>query len=112
MATKGRKPRTQTRGRKVVETPDRKDSPLDRKVHKRILQLFDDARAPEDLTELHPNFFPEIQAPGLARALIHDPAPADDPVPLIDFETAEQLLSERDRISPIHGFSHFDQIGF
>ena len=81
-----------------------------RKVHKRVLRFLNDARAPEDLMELRPNFFQEIQPPGLERQLIHDPSPADDATPLLERDIAEKLLCERDEISPIHGFAHFKEV--
>lgn len=110
MATKKRKTKKQTRTRKTTKSPNQKDSPFDRKTDKRVLQYFNAARATEDLMALRPDFFAEVQPLGRGRPQIQEPATKEDPVPLFDRKTAERLLRERDRISPLHGFWHFDQI--
>ena len=96
---------------KTTKSRGSKDSCFDRKVHIRVLHLLNNARAPEDIMTLRPNFFAEIQSPGREPALVHDRELNDKPsVTLFDRKTAELILCERDKISPLHGFSHFDQI--
>ena len=85
----------------------RRYSEFDPKVHKRVLRFVNGARTPEELMQLDPNFFAEVLSPGAPSYMT---LPLENPVPLFDQETAEQVIRERVRISPIYGFSHFGQI--
>lgn len=95
---------------KAKKRPTAKKRPIDPKVHRRILRFVNAARTPEELLQLQPNFVAEVLPPGRERPAVQDPLPLADPVPLFDQKTADHLFAERDRIGPLFGFSHSDQI--
>ena len=94
----------------MAKTAKKKDDgELHPKVHRRILEFLNRARAPGDLLEVPPNFHAEVLPPGRDRPFIHDPEPAHRR-PLLDHKHAAHLLEERARISPIYGFRHLDDL--
>src|SRR5438128_1551088 len=88
---------------------------IDSKVHRRILGFLNAARRPEDLMVPPQNDFPlfdERIMHGNEEA-VHEDEHREEPAKkeeLLDRELAKCVLEERERISPLYGFQHIDQL--
>jgi len=84
---------------------------LDPKVHRRLLQFINQARQPEDLLLPPQNQYIPEQEVQFRGPNAHEPdAHVNHAKPILDREQAEKILCARDRVSPIHGFFHRDQL--
>ena len=85
---------------------------IDPEIHKRVLRFLNAARTPQDLLELPQNEIELLVDPEHRRKRPdpHEPIEKKLPVKLFDIKQAEHVLKGREELSPIHGFSHIDQL--
>jgi hypothetical protein len=85
------------------------DTPLDPRTHRRLLRFINAARSQEDLA-----FVPQNEIPlSEPEAVLRRPDVAEqgkEREKLIEFAQARDLLAARDRVGPLHGFAHIDQL--
>ena len=81
---------------------------MDSKTHRRVLRFLNGARAPQDLALAPSNVIRADEQEGLKHPVFdHDVEPREK---LIDLNEARRILKERDRLSPLNGFSHLNQL--
>lgn len=90
--------------------PGPKEMRIDPNAHRRLLRFLNEARAPEDLAYFPQNKIKEAREHTLKGLDIHEPVNLPPPEKLLDFAQAKRLIEERDRIGPLHGFMHIDQV--
>ena len=82
---------------------------LDPKTHRRVLRFLNAARAPQDLALAPSNEIRADEQEGLKRPVFdHD---VETRKKLIDLDAARRILNERDKLSPLNGFFHLNQLG-
>lgn len=98
-----------------------RENEFDAKAHRRALRFLNAARSPEQLLELPVNRMGVREERARKRPDLHEPplggegeieeAQARQPGPkLLDHRQAERLLRERDKLSPLYGFSSITQL--
>lgn len=93
----------------VQDEPTRKMT-LDPKTHRRLLRFFNGARTPEDLAYGPLNEIKAEPQETLKRPDVDEPMQERPRKKLIDLEQARRILEERDKVSPLYGFKHLDQL--
>ncbi|MCZ6528423.1 MAG: DUF1929 domain-containing protein [Candidatus Dadabacteria bacterium] len=90
----------------------KKNSEIDPKAHKRALRFLNTARTPKQFMELPQNTIEVLTDPEhrLKRPDLHEPERKVPGPKLLDREQAECVIRERDRHSPLHGFTHITQL--
>lgn len=85
---------------------------LDPKTHRRLLLLLNTARTPEELAYAPINEVHDEPRETLKRPDVDEPMQMHERrgEKLIDIEQARHILEERDRLSPVNGFAHLDQV--
>ena len=82
---------------------------IDARTHRRLLQFINAARTPQDLAFAPQNDIPPAEAePIVRRPDVREQR--EEPEKLIEFEQAQSILEARDRVSPLQGFAHIDQL--
>ena len=92
-----------------------KQPTIEPKIHRRILRFLNDARTPEELMAPPPTAIRLIDEKvmfGHDEATHTDEAAAKQVKPelLLDLDVAKCVFKERERISPIYGFRHIEQV--
>jgi len=88
--------------------PDTKDKNIDPQTHRRLLRFLNAARTPQDLAFAPTNEVMADEQEGLKRPVVdHEPKPREK---LIDIEEARLLLEGRDKLNPLNGFMHVEQL--
>lgn len=85
-------------------------SNLDPKTHRRLLRFLNDARTPEVLAYAPLNEIKAEPQETLKRPDVDEPMQEKPRRKIIELKQARHLLDERDRLSPLHGFMHIDQL--
>lgn len=90
------------------KTPE-SEAAIDPKTHRRLLRFMNAARSPEPIAFVPKNETPPEEPDPVVRrpTFDHDPEPREK---LIEFEQARRILEARDRVSPLQGFAHIDQL--
>lgn len=83
---------------------------LDPKTHRRLLRFLNGARTPEDLAYGPLNEIKAEPQETLKRPDVDEPMHEKPRKKLIDLKQAQRILEERDRLSPLYGFMHLDQL--
>lgn len=83
---------------------------FDIKTQRRALQFLNRARTPAEVAILPPRRQNEPRDLGPGQLAIHDEDEHQEKVELLDIKNAGGLFEARGKISPLWGFSHFDQI--
>lgn len=83
--------------------------PIDPKAHKRILRFLNAARTPQELVELPQNEIKVRHEVDRGRPDVHEPAKKPR-TKIFDLEEAERVFQERQRLNPLYGFTHLDQV--
>lgn len=89
------------------KTPNN-DTTLDPKTHRRLLRFINAARSPHDLAFAPQNEIPLAEPePVLRRPDVEEQLEREK---VIEFAQARAILTARDRVSPVLGFAHIDQL--
>ena len=82
--------------------------PIDPKAHKRILRFLNAARTPQELVELPQNEIKVRHEIDRGRPDVYEPAKKPR-TKILDREEAERVFQERQRLSPLYGFTHWSK---
>lgn len=83
---------------------------IDPSTHRRLLRFLNTARTAEDLAFAPTNEYKADPQETLKRPDVDEPMEPRARTMLLEREIAHRMLVERDRISPLHGFMHLDQL--
>ena len=83
---------------------------FDEKTHRRVLNFLNQARTPEELVFVHRDKNMYMSQPVMKRPDTDEPSQEKMPKQLINIEQARHILKERDKVSPVYGFAHIDQL--
>lgn len=86
-----------------------KRAEFDIKAQRRALQFLNRVRSAEEVAALPPRRVYESRELGAGALAIHD-EPEDEQLQLLDMKNARRLFDTRGEISPVLGFSHYDQV--
>ena len=92
----------------------KKEHPMDRHTHRRILEFINAARGPQDLMVIPPQAVKVDEPRGFRGPDPHDVlqrrhGPKKER-PLLEWKVAEQLFHARDEASPLYGFRHLRDV--
>jgi hypothetical protein len=101
------KKRQKTEG---VKAELKKPLPLDARNQRRLLRFLNAAHRPEDLAYAPQNEIKAEPQETLKRPDVDEPMQERPREKLIDIKQAQRILEERDKLSPLYGFKHLDQL--
>jgi len=84
--------------------------PIDAKTHRRLLRFLNAARSPEDLRYAPQNVITADPQDTLKRPDVDEPTQERPRKNLLDLKQAKRIVEERDKLSPLYGFKHLDQM--
>lgn len=83
---------------------------IDYRAHRRLLRFLNTARTADDLVFGPTNEYKADPQETLKRPDVDEPMEPCARARLLEWDIAHQILAERDRISPLYGFMHLDQL--
>jgi len=83
---------------------------IDPNTHRRLLRFINRARTPEDLAFAPLNEQKVDPQETLKRPDVDEPMQPRLRKQLLKLEDAREVIADRDRLSPVHGYSHIDQL--
>jgi len=83
---------------------------IDPNTHRRLLRFINRARTPEDLTFAPVNEYKADPQETLERPDVDQPMQQRPRKQLLELEEAREIIADRDRLNPLRGYSHIDQL--
>jgi len=107
---KAKAPKKKQQKTERVKAESQKPFPLDARNHRRLLRFLNAAHRPEDLAYAPQNEIKTEPQETLKRPDVDEPMQERPREKLIDIKQAQRILEERDKLSPLYGFKHLDQL--